>query len=78
MKQRFESFTRSQRFLQGRSADGYTGLPWEQVFASSNLAALTNFSLNETADEHEFSVLALGDADVQRDIFDVPISAGAV
>ena len=31
--------------LLGRSADGYTGLPWEQVFASSNLAALTNFSI---------------------------------
>lgn len=27
-----------------RSADGYTGLFWKQVFAGSNPAALTNFS----------------------------------
>jgi hypothetical protein len=26
------------------SADGYMGLPWKQVFAGSNPAALTNFS----------------------------------
>lgn len=30
------------KFL-GCSADGYTGLPWKQVFAGSNPAALTNF-----------------------------------
>jgi hypothetical protein len=30
--------------LTERSADGYTGLFWKQVFAGSNPAALTNFS----------------------------------
>ena len=29
--------------ISGRSADDYTGLPWEQVFAGSNPAAQTNF-----------------------------------
>ena len=29
----------------GRSADDYTDLPWEQVFAGLNPAAQTNFSI---------------------------------
>lgn len=38
-------FPEANFIFSGRSADGYTGMFWKHVFASSNLAAQTKFSL---------------------------------